>query len=115
MLTMHVRPDRAMDGAPVDPNKPARSMQSPSYWGRLRALTLLLLLVWAAVTLAVPWYARDLNHWRFAGMPLGLWMSSQGAIGIYLLLIVTYALCCDRMERAIEPPTGGAERTPPHD
>ena len=88
----------------MDTSKPAGSSAlPPRYWRRLRALTLFLLLLWALVTCGVPWFARDLNQWRFAGMPLGLWMSSQGAIAVYLLLIVAYAVCCDRIERGLEP------------
>lgn len=92
----------------VDPSKPVNTATSAAlpagYWRRLRALTLGLLLAWAVVTFTAPWFARDLDHWHFAGMPLGLWMSSQGAIAVYLLLIVAYALCCDRLERDLAPP-----------
>lgn len=71
------------------------------YWARIRALTIVLLCVWLAVTLLVPWFARDLNAWQLAGMPLGLWMASQGAITLYLLLIVVYALVSGRLERRL--------------
>lgn len=88
-------------GATVDKSNSVKATAPADYWRRLRALTLLLLAAWAAVTFAAPWFARDLNHLRFAGMPLGLWMSSQGAIAIYLLLIVVYAVCSDRLERRL--------------
>ncbi len=73
------------------------------YWARLRGLTALLLCIWLAVTLLVPWFARDLNAWHVAGMPLGLWMASQGAITLYLGLILVYALVSDWLERRLGP------------
>jgi len=72
-----------------------------AYWRRIRLLTAWLLAIWLLVTLAVPWYARELNQWHFAGMPLGLWMASQGAIAIYLVLVLAYALISDWLERQL--------------
>lgn len=71
------------------------------YWARLRSLTVVLLCIWLAITLLVPWFARDLNAWQLAGMPLGLWMASQGAITLYLALIVVYAVVSDVLERRL--------------
>jgi putative solute:sodium symporter small subunit len=108
---MGVRPGKERDGAPVDTNKqPDRPVLPARYWQRLRLLTLCLLLVWGAVTLLVPWFALDLNRWQLAGMPLGLWMASQGAIALYLLLIVIYALACDRLERGLDVPVAALDR-----
>jgi len=73
------------------------------YWARIRGLTAVLLGIWLAITLLVPWFARDLNAWHVAGMPLGLWMASQGAITLYLGLIVVYALVSDLLERRLGP------------
>lgn len=94
----------------MDLHKPARPALPPRYWRRLRALTLLLLLLWGGVTVLVPWFALDLNRWHVAGLPLGLWMASQGAIALYLLLIVVYALVCDRLERGLEAPVAALDR-----
>lgn len=94
----------------METTKPARSALPQRYWRHLRALTLLLLLVWGAVTLLVPWFALDLNRWQLGGMPLGLWMASQGAIALYLLLIIVYALACDRLERGLEAPVAALDR-----
>lgn len=86
----------------MDDLKPARTLRPHRYWPRLRQLTAALLAVWGAVTLGVSWFARDLNQWHFAGMPFGLWMASQGAIAVYLVLIVVYAWVSDRLERGFE-------------
>jgi len=81
------------------------------YWRRVRWLTALLLGVWLAVTLLVPWCARDLNAWSVAGMPLGLWMASQGAITVYLVLIVFYALVCEALERGADGDAAASDRS----
>ena len=78
------------------------------YWRRLRLLTAVLLAAWLLVTLLVPWYARELNQWHLAGMPLGLWMASQGAIAIYLVLVLVYALMSDWLERKLDRAGEGA-------
>jgi putative solute:sodium symporter small subunit len=69
------------------------------YWRQVCRLTLALLSVWLLVTLLVPWYARDLSHWSIGHFPFDYWMSAQGAIMLYVLLIVVYAEVMDRLDR----------------
>lgn len=57
-------------------------------------------------------FAAPLNEVRFFGFPLGFWFAQQGAILIFLLLLVVNAVAMDRIERAPEestrePDTGG--------
>ena len=60
-----------------------------------------LLGVWLAVNLMVPWFARDLNALRLWGFPLGYWLAAEGALLVYLLIIVVYAVAMDRLEVAL--------------
>ncbi len=46
----------------------------------------------------VPW----LNGFQVAGFPLGFWFAQQGGIGIFVVLILVYALLMDRIERAAD-------------
>lgn len=69
------------------------------YWKRVRRLTQGLLAVWLLVTVLVPWYARELSHWAIGRFPFDFWMSAQGAIVVYVLLIVVYAWVMDRLDR----------------
>ena len=69
-----------------------------AFWARTKRLTLALGLVWLAVNLAVPWFARELNAWQLFGLPLGYWLAAEGALFIYLAVIVVYALAMDRLE-----------------
>jgi putative solute:sodium symporter small subunit len=94
------------------------SMSAPArahlYWRRLRLLSTALLLCWLAVTLAVPWFAADLNAWRIGRFPLGFWLSSQGALIVFVVLIIVYVWVVERLDHAwhaahgAEPPDGNA-------
>ena len=68
------------------------------FWQTTRRLTLGLLAAWLAVNLLVPWFARDLNALQIGGFPLGYWLAAEGALLIYLLIIVVYAVTMDRLE-----------------
>jgi putative solute:sodium symporter small subunit len=70
------------------------------FWSRTKTLTLVLLAAWLMVNLAVPWFARDLIGLRAFGFPLSYWLAAEGALLIYLLLIVIYVVAMDRLEAA---------------
>lgn len=72
---------------------------SGRYWIRVRRVTWSLLGVWLAVTVALPWFARDLNVWVVGGFPLGYWMSAHGAILFFLLVLLIDVIVMERMDR----------------
>ena len=57
-----------------------------------------LLLVWALVSFGVCFFARDLQ-WMVAGWPLGYWVASQGAVLLFMLIVVGYATAMSHFER----------------
>lgn len=63
---------------------------------------LLLLLIWAAVSLGcgVAW-ANYLNRWKLpgTGFPLGFWFAQQGSIVMFVLLIWVYAAAMNVLDR----------------
>jgi len=61
------------------------------YWRKNLVYTAVLLLIWFIVTFAEAWYARELNGITFFGFPLGFYMSAQGSLAIYVILIGVYA------------------------
>jgi putative solute:sodium symporter small subunit len=67
-------------------------------WRATRQLTLVLLFVWALVTLGVILLARDASGVVF-GWPLGFWMAAQGAPLAYWLIVVFYARRTTQIER----------------
>ena len=54
-------------------------------------ITAVLLSVWFLVTFVEGWYARELNQISFLGFPLGFYMSAQGSLVIYVVIIGIYA------------------------
>ncbi|MEY2689220.1 MAG: hypothetical protein RL375_3418 [Pseudomonadota bacterium] len=70
------------------------------FWRNVRRITVMLLAVWLVVTLALPWFATDLNQFRIGRFPLGFWLTSQGAVGIYVVLIVAYIWAVEMIEDA---------------
>lgn len=69
---------------------------------RVRRLTLLLLCIWL-LTIALPaFYARELSE-MLPGWPLHYWISAQGALLVFLALVVIHALLVNRWEACIQP------------
>jgi putative solute:sodium symporter small subunit len=79
----------------------AESAARRRYWLRVKRLTGWLLLGWMLVTLLPAWFARDLHALRWFGFPLSFWIASQGALLVYLAIIVVYAIAVERWEREL--------------
>lgn len=69
-------------------------------WSRTEKLTLKLLLVWASVTLGVIFFARELSNLTLFGWPLSFYMAAQGALLVYLAVVVAYAWRMRHAERS---------------
>ena len=63
---------------------------------RVLALKAGLLAVWALVTFGFCYFARDLQF-MVAGWPFGYWMAAQGAVLIFLAIVVVYATVMKRL------------------
>ena len=61
------------------------------YWRKNLVITAVLLAVWFLVTFVEAWFARELNAITFFGFPFGFYMSAQGSLVIYVLIIGIYA------------------------
>lgn len=57
-----------------------------------------LLLVWVLVTFVACFFARDLQM-LVAGWPLGYWMAAQGAVLVFMVIVVAYCWAMSRFER----------------
>lgn len=92
----------AIDGFGV----PAGAVFPPDLHGshhlRLKAL---LLTIWGAASFGTCYFARDLQA-LVPGWPIAYWMAAQGAVLMFLALIVVYCVAMDYFER--QPPAGGA-------
>lgn len=68
------------------------------YWSRTRRVTALLMAVWLVVTFVVAYFARELSF-AFFGWPFSWWVAAQGALLVYVLIVVCYAHYMDRLDR----------------
>lgn len=68
------------------------------YWRRVRALTLVLLMLWFSVSFGTVWFARELASISIGGWPLHFYLASQGVTLVYLALIGAYALVMKRLD-----------------
>lgn len=78
---------------------PLRAAQR-RHWRRNVVLTLILLAVWFAAGLGcgVLW-AEPLAAFHLGGFPLGFWFAQQGAIVVFVLLILVYAVAMRWLDR----------------
>lgn len=69
-------------------------------WQRLLRRTVLLLAIWFLVgpVLGIL-LVEPLNAFRLGGIPLGFWISQQGSIYVFIVLIFAYAYMGDRLDR----------------
>jgi putative solute:sodium symporter small subunit len=69
------------------------------YWRKNLIITAILLVVWFIVTFVEGWYARELNAITFLGFPLGFYMSAQGSLAIYVVIIGIYARYMNNLDK----------------
>ncbi|WP_416761334.1 DUF4212 domain-containing protein [Roseateles sp. So40a] len=94
-------------GPPALPSGTFRARRRRVRLGNWR-LTLLLLLVWAMVSFGVAYFARALSF-DFFGWPFSFWVGSQGALIVYVAIVVIYATVMNRREAE-----AGLQDPPPH-
>lgn len=69
------------------------------YWRANNRLILALLAVWALVAFGGGiFFVEALNRIQFFGLPFGFWIAQQGAIYVFILLVVVYAVAMDRID-----------------
>jgi putative solute:sodium symporter small subunit len=76
------------------------------YWHKNLVITAVLLSIWFVVTFVEAWFARELNQFSILGFPLGFYMSAQGSLAIYVILIGTYAWYMNRLDKEYEVDEG---------
>jgi putative solute:sodium symporter small subunit len=68
------------------------------YWRKNLVLTAVLLAIWFVVTFVQGWYARGLNEITLFGWPLSFYMSAQGSLIIYVVIIWVYARYMNKLD-----------------
>jgi putative solute:sodium symporter small subunit len=79
------------------------------YWRKNLVITAILLAVWFVATFVEAWYARELNQYTFLGFPLGFYMSAQGSLIIYVVIIYIYAKYMEKLDKQYNVDEGDLE------
>ena len=78
---------------------PITEERRKEYWRRTLRVTAILLSIWFVVTYVVIFFAVPLHEFTFLGFPFAFYMGAQGALAIYVVLIVFYAWYMYRLDR----------------
>jgi putative solute:sodium symporter small subunit len=85
------------------------SQRHHEYWRKNLVITAILLGIWFVATFVVGWNARELNSITFLGFPLGFYMSAQGSLIIYVVIIGVYAKYMARLDKEYDVAEGETE------
>jgi putative solute:sodium symporter small subunit len=73
---------------------------SPGYWQENIKILTILMSIWFIVSFLLGIvFVDQLDNIRFAGFKLGFWISQQGAIFIYVLLVYVYLKAMDKLDK----------------
>lgn len=78
---------------------PLSEARRRQYWRRTLRMTALLLSIWFVVTFVVIAFAVPLNRFTIFGFPFAFYMGAQGALLVYVILVVVYATYMNRLDR----------------
>ncbi|MBZ4648919.1 MAG: hypothetical protein JG774_989 [Desulfomicrobiaceae bacterium] len=74
-----------------------------AYWNVNKRIMAVLLTVWAFVAYGCGMLGADaLNAIYLGGFPLGFWFAQQGAIYVFVLLILAYFLIMERVDKQFD-------------
>jgi putative solute:sodium symporter small subunit len=76
-----------------------REEHARAYWkANVRILTILMS-IWFFISFICGILLADfLDNFRFAGFKLGFWIAQQGSIYVFVILILVYLVCMDRLD-----------------
>lgn len=87
----------------------ALTAKHEEYWRKNLTITAILLAFWFVATFVEGWFARELNTVTFLGFPLGFYMSAQGSLIIYVIIIGIYACYMKKLDKEYEVDEGDLE------
>ncbi|MEK9721148.1 MAG: DUF4212 domain-containing protein [Quisquiliibacterium sp.] len=68
------------------------------HWTKTRNLTYLILVLWAAFGILVPWFAKELNSMSFLGFKLGYYFVVQGSLIAFVVMIIVHNIAQDKID-----------------
>ena len=77
-----------------------RRSAAQAYWKANRRLIAVLLAIWFLVSFCFAiLFAEELSTVKIGQLPASFWWAQQGAIMVFVVLILVYALVMDRLDR----------------
>jgi len=74
-----------------------------AYWRKNLRYLAILLVVWFLASYGCGiLFAGPLNNFTVAGFPLGFWFAQQGAIYIFVILIIVYVRWMNKLDREFD-------------
>ena len=83
-------------------NKPKNhdANKSKAYWKENIRYVSILLIIWALVSYGAGIIFREeLNQFRLGGFKLGFWFAQQGAMYVFVILIVVYVYLMNKLDK----------------
>lgn len=79
----------------------SRADRLAAFWRRNLRLVGALLAVWFGVSIVIPGFARELSF-DFFGWPFAFWVASQGALFVFVAIVVVYNRRMDRLAESMD-------------
>ncbi len=77
-----------------------KSDNTNRYWRSNLTLVAVLLSIWAIAGFGLSIFLIEpANHFKIGSVGFGFWMAQQGSIFVFVLLVLTYALTMDWIDR----------------
>ncbi|GAA4418106.1 DUF4212 domain-containing protein [Acidovorax lacteus] len=86
--------------APIPPESEQESAVAVLHDARHLRLKAVLLAVWALVSFGTAYCARDLQNLLLGEWPLAYWMAAQGAVLVFIGIVVVYCVAMNHFEAA---------------
>lgn len=77
-----------------------KKQAAKAYWKANRLLITALLVIWFVVSFGFSiLFAEDLYDARIGQLPASFWWAQQGAMMVFVVIILVYALVMDRLDK----------------
>ena len=74
--------------------------KSSTYWKKSLNLVAKLLCVWFVVSFGCGiLFKEQLDQFSVGGAPFGFWMAQQGSIICFVILLIVYAYCMNKLDK----------------
>lgn len=74
--------------------------QHKAHWKGTKLIVIIMVTLWFFFAVIIPFLLTDwLNQFRWGGFPFGFWMSMQGSIIVFVILLAVYVVLMNRLDK----------------